>query len=97
MNRLETSKRKLSFDYSNVMNFIKQSELNLMEKQCQTLTDFLVNKTGVGHSYLGWIDLPTNYDKVEFDRIKSAAEKIKNDSEVLIVIGIGGSYLGARS
>ena len=57
----------------------------------------LVDKTGAGNDFLGWIDLPVNYDKEEFDRIKKAAKKIQEDSEVLIVIGIGGSYLGARA
>ena len=57
----------------------------------------LVSKTGAGNDFLGWIDLPVDYDKEEFDRIKKAAEKIKSDSDVLIVIGIGGSYLGARA
>ncbi len=57
----------------------------------------LHEQTGAGSDYLGWIDLPSNYDKEEFSRIQKAAEKIKNDSDVLIVIGIGGSYLGARA
>ena len=54
-------------------------------------------ETTVGNDFLGWIDLPVDYDKEEFDRIKKAAEKIQSDSEVLVVIGIGGSYLGARA
>ena len=54
-------------------------------------------KTGLGNDFLGWVDLPKNYDKEEFDRIKKAAEKVKSDSDVLLVIGIGGSYLGARA
>jgi glucose-6-phosphate isomerase len=57
----------------------------------------LHEKTGAGNDFLGWIDLPVNYDKEEFSRIKKAAEKIKSDSDILIVIGIGGSYLGARA
>jgi glucose-6-phosphate isomerase len=57
----------------------------------------LHNKTGAGNDYVGWVDLPLNYDKEEFKRIKTAAEKIKSDSDVLIVIGIGGSYLGAKA
>lgn len=59
--------------------------------------DKLHNGTGAGNDFLGWIDLPVNYDKDEFERIKKSAEKIQSDSEVLIVIGIGGSYLGARA
>ncbi len=57
----------------------------------------LHNKTGAGNDFLGWLDLPLNYDKEEFARIKAAAQKIRSDSEVLIVIGIGGSYLGAKA
>ena len=57
----------------------------------------LKEKTGDGKDFLGWIDLPVNYDKEEFARIKKAAEKIRNDSDILFVIGIGGSYLGARA
>ena len=64
------------------------------EKECQSE---LHNGTGAGNAFLGWVDLPVNYDKEEFARIKAAAEKIKKDSEILIVIGIGGSYLGARA
>ena len=57
----------------------------------------MVNKSGAGNDFLGWIDLPVDYDKDEFARIKAAAKKIQSDSEVLVVIGIGGSYLGARA
>ena len=63
----------------------------------QAAFDTLVNGTGAGNDFIGWVDLPVNYDKEEFARIKKAAEKIKSDSEVLVVIGIGGSYLGARA
>ncbi|MEG1582458.1 MAG: glucose-6-phosphate isomerase, partial [Cetobacterium sp.] len=89
--------KKLSFDYSNALGFFNENELVLMEAQCKTATETLMNGSGAGKDFLGWIDLPTNYDKDEFARIKNAATKIKNDSEVLIVIGIGGSYLGARA
>lgn len=57
----------------------------------------LLDRNGAGNDFLGWLDLPVDYDKEEFTRIKKAAEKIQGDSEVLIVIGIGGSYLGARA
>ncbi|MCJ8343794.1 MAG: glucose-6-phosphate isomerase [Cetobacterium sp.] len=89
--------RKLSFDYSNALNFFKEEEIALMEGQSKAAIETLENRCGAGNDFLGWLDLPVDYDKVEFDRIKKAAEKIKNDSEVLIVIGIGGSYLGARA
>lgn len=89
--------KKLSFDYSNALGFFNENELALMESQCLLAEDMLMNEKGAGKDFLGWINLPTNYDKNEFNRIKKASEKIKNDSEVLVVIGIGGSYLGARS
>lgn len=56
-----------------------------------------MNRTGAGNDFLGWIDLPVDYDKEEFARIKEAAKRIQNDSDVLLVVGIGGSYLGARA
>ena len=62
-----------------------------------TAHKMLHDKTGAGNDFLGWIDLPVNYDKDEFARIKKSAEKIKSDSDVLIVIGIGGSYLRCKS
>ena len=68
-----------------------------MKKQVMDARELLVSKTGAGNDFLGWIDLPVDYDKEEFDRIKKAAAKIQSDSEVLLVIGIGGSYLGARA
>lgn len=68
-----------------------------MEKLVQDAREVLVSRTGAGNDFLGWIDLPVDYDKEEFGRIQKAAEKIKSDSEVLVVIGIGGSYLGARA
>ena len=68
-----------------------------MKKIAEDAKEVLVNKSGAGNDFLGWIDLPVDYDKDEFNRIKSAAEKIKSDSDVLLVIGIGGSYLGARA
>lgn len=68
-----------------------------MKKAVLGAKEVLTEKTGAGNDFLGWIDLPVDYDKDEFDRIKKAAEKIKGDSDVLLVIGIGGSYLGARA
>ena len=77
--------------------FISEDEIKSMKSIASTAKDTLVNKSGAGNDFLGWIDLPVNYDKDEFARIKAAAKKIQSDSEVLIVIGIGGSYLGARA
>lgn len=88
---------KITFDYSKAAQFLNTDELSLIQGQVTQAKDLLVSKSGAGNEFLGWIDLPVDYDKDEFDRIKRAAEKIKSDSEVLIVIGIGGSYLGARA
>ena len=68
-----------------------------MSKLAMDAKELLLSRKGAGNDFLGWIDLPVDYDKEEFVRIQKAAEKIKNDSEVLLVIGIGGSYLGARA
>lgn len=88
---------KVRFDYSKASSFISAEEVELMKKLTLDAKDVLVSKTGAGNDFLGWIDLPVDYDKEEFARIKNAAAKIQNDSEVLLVIGIGGSYLGARA
>lgn len=88
---------KVTYDYSKAAPFISDHELESMCGIVENAKDLLVSKEGAGNDFLGWIDLPVDYDKEEFDRILAAAEKIKNDSEVLIVIGIGGSYLGARA
>ena len=89
--------KKVTFDYGKANIFVKEHEVKYMSKIAMDAKDLLVSKTGPGNDFLGWIDLPVNYDKEEFARIQAAAEKIKNDSEVLLVIGIGGSYLGARA
>lgn len=88
---------KVTFDYSKAAPFVKDHEVEQMKKPVLDAKEMLVGKTGAGNDFLGWIDLPVNYDKEEFARIKKAAEKIQSDSDVLIVIGIGGSYLGARA
>lgn len=89
--------KKVLFDDSAAKAFISADEIKNMEKAVLTAKDVLVGKTGAGNDFLGWIDLPSKYNKAEFARIKKAAEKIKSDSDVLLVIGIGGSYLGARA
>lgn len=89
--------KAVKFDYSKALTFVGQHEIDYLAEPVRLAHDQLHNGTGAGSDYLGWIDLPTNYDKEEFARIKKAADKIKSDSEVLIVIGIGGSYLGARA
>lgn len=88
---------KVKFDYSTAKKFITPEELLYMEKTAERAKEELLSKTGAGNDFLGWIDLPINYDKEEFSRIQAAAKKIQSDSEVLLVIGIGGSYLGARA
>ena len=88
---------KITFDYSKTAGFISEEEIGYMSRLTEQAKDVLVSKNGAGHDFLGWIDLPVDYDKEEFSRIEKAAEKIKKDSDVLIVIGIGGSYLGARA
>ena len=88
---------KVTFDYSKAELFIKGHEMESMKDITLAAKDKLLARTGAGNDFLGWIDLPVDYDKEEFERIQKAAEKIKSDSDVLLVIGIGGSYLGARA
>lgn len=85
------------FDYSKALSFFGEHEITYLEDAVKVAHHSLHEKTGQGSDFLGWIDLPVAYDKDEFARILKSAEKIKNDSEVLLVIGIGGSYLGARA
>ncbi len=80
-----------------VKNFITDDELRAMAPAVADAHQKIIDKSGEGADFLGWVDLPVNYDKDEFERIKKAAEKIKKDSKALVVIGIGGSYLGARA
>lgn len=87
----------VSFDYSTANKFIADHEVEMNAKLAQDAKELLLSRKGAGNDFLGWIDLPVNYDKEEFERIKKAAKKIQGDSEVLLVIGIGGSYLGARA
>ena len=88
---------KITFDYSKAAGFISEEEVSYMSKLVADAKKQLTDKSGAGNDFLGWIDLPVDYDKEEFARIKKAAERIQSDSEVLVVIGIGGSYLGARA
>ncbi len=87
---------KIKFDYSKAGKFIAESEINALKPYIEVAHNTLHNGTGAGSDFLGWVNLPENYDKEEYARIKKAAEKIKSNSKALIVIGIGGSYLGAR-
>lgn len=87
----------LSLDLTKTMPYLKQHEITALQPMVNQAHKMLHEKSGEGSDFLGWVDLPVNYDKAEFERIKKSAEKIKSDSDVLIVIGIGGSYLGARA
>ncbi|SFH94420.1 glucose-6-phosphate isomerase [Pisciglobus halotolerans] len=87
----------ISFDHSKISKFVQPHEITNLQQQVSTADSMLRNGTGAGSDFLGWINLPKNYDKEEFSRIKEAAKKIQDDSEVLVVLGIGGSYLGAKA
>lgn len=87
----------LRLDDRYLASFVHEHELDNIAPYVKAAHDSLEAKSGAGNDFLGWMDLPVDYDKEEFARIKAAAAKIKQDSEVLIVIGIGGSYLGARA
>ena len=89
--------KELVLDYGKCGAFVADSEMQNMKRTVLAAKETLVNRDGAGNDFLGWIDLPENYDKEEFARIKAAAAKIQSDSDVLLVIGIGGSYLGARA
>ena len=89
--------KSISLDLSKVAPYLAEAEINYMEDMVKSAHEKLHNGTGAGNDFLGWIDLPVNYDKDEFERIKKAAAKIQSDSDILVVIGIGGSYLGARA
>jgi glucose-6-phosphate isomerase len=89
--------KTVTFDYSKAAGFVSAEELANFKSTVMTARETLVNKTGAGNDFCGWIDLPVDYDKEEFARIKKAAAKIQSDSDALLVIGIGGSYLGARA
>lgn len=88
---------KVTFDDSKAASFIRSEEVEYMSRLAEQAREVLVSRDGAGNDFLGWIDLPVDYDKEEFARIEKAAKKIQGDSEALIVIGIGGSYLGARA
>lgn len=89
--------KTVTFDYSKATGFVSAEELDNFKSTVMAAKETLLSRTGAGNDFLGWIDLPVDYDKEEFARIKKAAAKIQSDSDVLLVIGIGGSYLGARA
>jgi len=87
----------LNVDLSKTKPYLSEHEVEYLEPMVLEAHKMLQEETGAGSEFLGWLDLPINYDKEEFIRIKASAEKIRKDSDVLIVIGIGGSYIGARA
>lgn len=87
----------MKVDTQHLSKFINKNEFEAIAPQVKLAHDLLHSGTGAGNDFIGWVNLPTDYDKEEFARIKKAAEKIKSDTDVFIVIGIGGSYLGARA
>lgn len=87
----------IKFDYSNTKTHLRKHELDNLNLQVKLAHEMLHKKTGAGSDYLGWIDLPSKYDKEEFARIRKVAAKIRKDTDILVIIGIGGSYLGARA
>jgi len=89
--------KTVTFDYSKAAGFVSAEELANFKSTVMNANATLLSREGAGNDFLGWIDLPVDYDKDEFARIKKAAAKIQSDSDVLLVVGIGGSYLGARA
>ena len=87
----------ISLNTKYLKDFVAPHEMKAAKAQAELAAKTLADKSGLGNDFLGWVDLPTNYDKEEFARIKAAAKKIQSNSDILIVIGIGGSYLGARA
>lgn len=87
----------VKFDYTNAKQFVSEEEIVMMKRTIEDAKKVVLEGNGAGNDFLGWVNLPVDYDKEEFARIQRAAEKIQSDSEVLVVIGIGGSYLGARA
>ena len=87
----------MNLKMTGLQGFVEERELENMAVLMDTVNEVLVSRKGAGNDFLGWLDLPVDYDKEEFARIQAAAKKIRSDSDVLVVIGIGGSYLGARA
>lgn len=89
--------KHITVDYSKVLDFINEEDIALIGEEIKAAHNELHNGTGKGNEFLGWVNLPKDYDKEEFSRIQKAAQKIRSNSEVLLVIGIGGSYLGSKA
>ena len=87
----------IKFDHSRALEFVTEQDLEAIKNDVMAAKKTLIDGTGEGNDFIGWVNLPVDYDKEEYARIKKAAAKIQSDSDVLLVIGIGGSYLGARA
>ncbi|MCL2058944.1 MAG: glucose-6-phosphate isomerase [Oscillospiraceae bacterium] len=87
----------ISFDYRGALPFISENELAYLEPYAKLAGGMIAGRTGPGADFLGWVDLPEKYDRAEFEKIKACANAIRDDSDILVVVGIGGSYLGARA
>ena len=87
----------VKLNVENALKFVDEAKINALKEEVLAAKDVLLSKSGAGNDFLGWLDLPFDYDKEEFERILACAERIKNQADVLLVIGIGGSYLGAKS
>ena len=87
----------LKLDFKGLNTFVNEFELKNFENIVFNAHDMLNNKTGLGNDMLGWMDLPTNRDEKEIEKIKECAKKIQKQADVFIVVGIGGSYLGAKA
>jgi len=88
---------KITFDCKKAMGFVSENEIRYMGNQIENAHRMIHEKSGPGNDFLGWVELPNDYDRDEFSRITRAAQRIRENSDVFIVIGIGGSYLGARA
>ena len=87
----------IKFNSAYAKQFIRENDIKGLETQVSAAHGLVNDKTGLGNDFLGWVDLPVNYDKEEFARIEAAAARIRKDTDIFIAIGIGGSYLGARA
>ncbi len=89
--------QKISLDYSKALDFFDEQQIGQLSESVKSAHDALHNGYGAGSEYTGWLDWPVKYDREEFARIKNAAQRIRSDSEIFVVVGIGGSYLGSRA
>jgi len=88
---------KIKVNFEKSVNYITSADIDRMIPKAVKAHEMISNKTGPGNKFLGWLDLPVSYDRVEIERLKRCAWKIRSDSDILIVVGIGGSYLGTRA